>query len=329
MSLNIFYIYVIISQDIPRQNQLLQKVHLRLLGVYLKSSQKIGSPTILQSNNGKKFTAEVILNLMSLWPSVKIINGRPQHPQSQGSVERENGILTRKLSALMEQNQSIEWVIALKLTLWGMNNSLDTLFEQNNNVLDEDNILSDIEIEQEMNNLNDIDDDVQADEEFENLLLTPITKNVVAFNSNAPKKSKYKNNQIDTPFKLKTKNYPQTPVRKNKGKVREISSDLDNNCEEVINIEENLDEVSDINEEKNVDNESMSDNEIITIGINRPQPKPTIIKNPTPISDDTFYYREDQVNEVSWEEINETYLGLFGYSEQLNPLTTKKKYLRL
>ncbi|CAG8636217.1 12379_t:CDS:2, partial [Rhizophagus irregularis] len=270
---------------------------------------EIGPPTILQSDNGKEFTAEVILNLMSLWPSVKIINGRPRHPQSQGSVERGNGILTRKLGALMEQNQSIEWVIALKLTLWGMNNSvcratgktpyelvygqkpknnlvwLDTLFEQNNN----------------------------ADEEFENLSLTPITKNVVAFNSNAPKKSKYKNNQ--------------TPVRKNKGKVREISSDLDNNCEEVINIEENLDEVSDINEEKNVDNESMSDNEIITIGINRPQPKPTIIKNPTPISDDTFYYREGQVNEVSWEEINETYLGLFGYSEQLNPLTTKKEIL--
>ncbi|CAB5396374.1 unnamed protein product [Rhizophagus irregularis] len=103
-----------------------------------------------------------------------------------------------------------------------------------------------------MNNVNDIDDDVQADEEFENLSLTPITKNVVAFNSNAPKKSKYKNNQIGTPFKLKTKNYP-----KNKGKVGEISSDLDNNCEAVINIEENLDEVSDINEEENVDNESM------------------------------------------------------------------------
>ncbi|CAB4489051.1 unnamed protein product [Rhizophagus irregularis] len=154
-----------------------------------------------------------------------------------------------------------------------------------------------------MNNVNDIDDDVQADEEFENLSLTPITKNVVAFNSNAPKKSKYKNNQIGTPFKLKTKNYPKTPVRKNKGKVGEISSDLDNNCEAVINIEENLDEVSDINEEEN------------------PQPKPTIIKNPTPISDDTFYYREGQVDEVSWEEINETYLGLFGYSEKLNPLT--------
>src|SRR5204863_4160561 len=85
---------------------------------------EVGSPAILQSDNGREFTAEVILNLMSLWPSVKIINGRPRHPQSQGSVERGNGILARKLGALMEQNQSTEWVIALRLTLWAMNNSV-------------------------------------------------------------------------------------------------------------------------------------------------------------------------------------------------------------
>ena len=42
----------------------------------------------------------------------------------QGSVERGNGILERKLGALMEQNQSIEWVIALKLTLWAKNNTI-------------------------------------------------------------------------------------------------------------------------------------------------------------------------------------------------------------
>jgi hypothetical protein len=140
----------------------------------------VGPPTILQSDNGKEFTATIILNLMSLWPNVKIINGRPRHPQSQGSVERGNGILARKLGALMEQNDSIEWVIALRLTLWGMNNSicratgktpyelvygqkpknnnvwLDILFEQNNNVLNEDDLLNIVEVEQETNDLNNI-----------------------------------------------------------------------------------------------------------------------------------------------------------------------------
>ena len=42
----------------------------------------------------------------------------------QGSVQRGNGILERKLDALMEQNQSIDWVIALKLTLWAKNNTI-------------------------------------------------------------------------------------------------------------------------------------------------------------------------------------------------------------
>ncbi|CAG8657109.1 7947_t:CDS:2, partial [Diversispora eburnea] len=55
------------------------------------------SPTILQSDNGKEFVAQVIKELIELWPSVTIINGWPRHPQSQGLVERANGILEQKL----------------------------------------------------------------------------------------------------------------------------------------------------------------------------------------------------------------------------------------
>ena len=96
----------------------------KVAGCLFEIFTEVGPPVILQSDNGKEFTATVIINLMSLWPNVKIINGRPRHPQSQGSVERGNGILERKLSALMEQDSSIEWVIALRLVLWGMNNSI-------------------------------------------------------------------------------------------------------------------------------------------------------------------------------------------------------------
>ena len=54
----------------------------------------IGSPlTILQLDNGKEFIAQTIKELIVLWPSVKIINGCPQHLQSQGLVEQANGIL--------------------------------------------------------------------------------------------------------------------------------------------------------------------------------------------------------------------------------------------
>ncbi|CAG8784085.1 17685_t:CDS:2, partial [Rhizophagus irregularis] len=59
----------------------------------------LGSPpTILQSDNGKEFCAGVIKELIEMWPTVMIINGRPRHPQSQGLVERANGILQQKLA---------------------------------------------------------------------------------------------------------------------------------------------------------------------------------------------------------------------------------------
>ncbi len=60
------------------------------------------SPTILQSDNGKEFYTSVIKELVIMWPSVKIINGRPHHPQSQGLVEKANGILQQKLGKWRE-----------------------------------------------------------------------------------------------------------------------------------------------------------------------------------------------------------------------------------
>ena len=62
--------------------------------------QLIGPPKILQSDNGKEFIAEVILILCQRW-DVTIINGRPYHPQSQGSVERANRVAKDKLRALL------------------------------------------------------------------------------------------------------------------------------------------------------------------------------------------------------------------------------------
>src|SRR5207253_2936897 len=49
----------------------------------------IGPPRILQSDNGKEFTAKVIRELCARM-DISIINGRPYHPQSQGSVESAN-----------------------------------------------------------------------------------------------------------------------------------------------------------------------------------------------------------------------------------------------
>ena len=44
---------------------------------------------------------------------------------------------------------------------------------------------------------------------------------------------------------------------------------------------------------------------------------------------DELFYREGRVDGVSWEEINNSFLGLFGYTNKLNPLITKKEILTL
>ncbi|CAG8508936.1 1892_t:CDS:2, partial [Scutellospora calospora] len=76
-----------------------------------------GAPLILQSDNGKEFTAELISELMTLWPGVRIINGRPRHSQSQGLVERANGILQVKLGKWMEDNSTNNWTEGLPLII--------------------------------------------------------------------------------------------------------------------------------------------------------------------------------------------------------------------
>ena len=45
---------------------------------------------ILQSDNGREF-AGVVEELKLMWPELVIVNGKPRHPQSKGSVERSNG----------------------------------------------------------------------------------------------------------------------------------------------------------------------------------------------------------------------------------------------
>ncbi|CAG8550210.1 8774_t:CDS:1, partial [Ambispora gerdemannii] len=53
---------------------------------------------ILQTDNGKEFTAQIIRKLTKFWSTIWIINGHPRHPQSQGLIERANDILQQKLS---------------------------------------------------------------------------------------------------------------------------------------------------------------------------------------------------------------------------------------
>jgi len=140
------------------------------------------SPTILQSDNEKEFCASVIKELINLWPSVKIINGRPRHPQSQGLVERANGILQQKLGKWKEDTGRQDWSFGLRLIILSMNHSycrshkktpyelvyddkpqrgsilIEELF--NKNIYDEESIPKTIKIKDLEDIVENLDDDI-------------------------------------------------------------------------------------------------------------------------------------------------------------------------
>ena len=139
----------------------------------------------MQSDNGKEFCAGVIKELIAMWPTVKIINGRPHHPQSQGLVEHANGILQQKLGKWKENTGRTDWSFGLKFVISAMNNSwcrshkktpyelvygdkprgnctlTDELFARN--IYDEENIPDTIQVLDSIENLdNDMVDNLQG-----------------------------------------------------------------------------------------------------------------------------------------------------------------------
>ncbi|CAF3590318.1 unnamed protein product [Rotaria socialis] len=85
---------------------------------------QFGPSHILQSDNGKEFTAQVIKNLKIMWPGLVILNGRPRHPQSQGLVERGNSTLCDILGKFMQDRDTNHWVSCLLQATYSMNTSL-------------------------------------------------------------------------------------------------------------------------------------------------------------------------------------------------------------
>ncbi|CAF3193160.1 unnamed protein product [Rotaria sp. Silwood2] len=85
---------------------------------------QFGPCKILQSDNGKEFTAQIIKDLKTAWPGLVIINGRPRHPQSQGLVERGNATLCNILGKYMTDQGTTRWTTCLLPVVYSMNTSL-------------------------------------------------------------------------------------------------------------------------------------------------------------------------------------------------------------
>lgn len=82
----------------------------------------IGAPYILQSDNGREFTAAVINELADMFDA-KIIHGKPRHSQSQGSVERANQDVRDILVSWMADNKSTNWANGLRFVQLKKNRS--------------------------------------------------------------------------------------------------------------------------------------------------------------------------------------------------------------
>ena len=101
----------------PLKSKRAEEVAQTLLPVFLT----FGAPAVLQSDNGREFVNSVISELSTLWPQLQLVTGRPRHPQSQGAVERLNGVIQDKLKIWMRENNSKKWSIGLKFVQWQVN----------------------------------------------------------------------------------------------------------------------------------------------------------------------------------------------------------------
>lgn len=89
----------------PLQSKRAEEVAHQLADIFLT----FGAPCILHSDNGREFVNAVINEVVSYWPEVKLVHGKPRHSQSQGSVERANQDIEKMLAAWMQDNNTTNW----------------------------------------------------------------------------------------------------------------------------------------------------------------------------------------------------------------------------
>ncbi|VVC46293.1 Ribonuclease H-like domain,Integrase, catalytic core [Cinara cedri] len=74
----------------------------------------LGAPTILQSDNGREFSNQIVSNLRNMWPELKIVHGKPRHSQSQGTIERANQDIENMLTTWMQDEKNRHWSQGLR-----------------------------------------------------------------------------------------------------------------------------------------------------------------------------------------------------------------------
>ncbi|CAF1368372.1 unnamed protein product, partial [Didymodactylos carnosus] len=105
------------TRSFPLENKSAGEVASKLRQLFFT----FGPPHLLHSDNGAEFVAQVIFELKSLFPDMCFIRGRPRHPQSQGCIERANGVLSIALGKWLDTNNSVHWSDGLLPVAYGIN----------------------------------------------------------------------------------------------------------------------------------------------------------------------------------------------------------------
>lgn len=69
----------------------------------------IGAPSVLQSDSGREFSSQIVSELSSIWPELKIVHGKPQPCQIQSSINQTNQDIQNRIISWMQTNNSSHW----------------------------------------------------------------------------------------------------------------------------------------------------------------------------------------------------------------------------
>jgi hypothetical protein len=85
----------------------LPRKHLHLIAYKLQEIFGIiGYPKIFHTDNGKEFTAKVVLKVLrEMNPHIYTVTGCPHHPSDQGSVDSMNKLVKRILGTLLTERR--------------------------------------------------------------------------------------------------------------------------------------------------------------------------------------------------------------------------------
>jgi hypothetical protein len=104
------------------KNELALEVATRLRKLFFV----FGPPRISQSDNGREFVSVVSIELKTFFPDLVSIRGRLRHPQSQGCIERANGVLCNTLGKRIFTDDSYNYSLVLSI-VYGINTRISSV----------------------------------------------------------------------------------------------------------------------------------------------------------------------------------------------------------